>query len=152
MQGKRMSRRGLMQTIDTDRIEEAIRTAEKRTSGEIRVAVSALFWGDVFRAAERAFERLGMHRTRERNGVLLFVVPARRRFVVLGDSGIHDKVGQPFWDEVSRAMAECFRRGDFTAGLVRAIEVVAEQLSTHFPYDSATDRNELPDTIDFGKS
>ena len=87
--------------------------------------------------------------TRERNGVLIFVVPARRRFVILGDSGIHEKVGQPFWDKVTGAVSARFKEGDFTAGLVLGIDMIAGELRTHFPYDRSSDVNELPDEVDF---
>jgi uncharacterized membrane protein len=70
--------------------------------------------------------------------------------VVLGDSGIHERVGQEFWDRVAVAMSEHFRRGEFTEGIVHGIEVIGEQLSTHFPYQGADDVNELPDDVDFG--
>ena len=92
-----MTRRKLMRIVDRSRIKEAILRAERRTSGEICVSVSSLFWGNVKRAADKAFVRLGMTQTRQRNGVLLFVVPCRRRVVVIGDVGIHEKVGQEFW-------------------------------------------------------
>jgi uncharacterized membrane protein len=146
-----MSRRTLLGQVDAEKVKEAIRRAELATSGEIRVSVARLFWGDVYRAAARAFDRLGMHRTRQRNGVLFFVVPSRKRFAVLGDSGIHEKVGQEFWEKVTGAMSELFRSGDFTAGLVRGIDMVAEELKAHFPYDAASDVNELPDDVDFEK-
>ena len=95
-----------MVTIDKERIKQAIQKAERRTSGEIRVSVSPLFWGDVRKAAEKAFDRLGMTATKDRNAVLFFVVPARRKFVVLGDSGIHEKVGQEFWHHIVRTVSE----------------------------------------------
>src|SRR5207249_259557 len=101
----------------------AIHNAELRTSGEICVSVSRLFWGNVENAAQRAFQRLGMTKTRERNGVLLFVVPSRRKFVVLGDAGIHEKVGDEFWKTVAAAISEKFRAGDFTGGLLKGIAV-----------------------------
>jgi uncharacterized membrane protein len=139
-----------MVTIDKDRVVEAIRRAERRTSGEIRVAVLRPFWGSVRKAAEKAFVRMNMTATKERNGVLIFVVPLRHKFVVLGDTGIHDKVGPEFWHDVVRIVSEKFREHDFTEGLVRGIAAIGEQLSTHFPYDAATDKNELPDEIDYG--
>ena len=145
------SRRKLMSTIDVDRIKRAIQEAEHETSGEVRVSVAPYFWGPVRRVAERAFERLGMHKTQHRNGILFFVVPSRKRFVVLGDKGIHDHVGQDFWDSIAALLAEHFRKGEFTEGLVRAIGLAGEKLAAHFPYDPATDVNELPDDIDFGK-
>jgi len=137
-----------MVTIDKDRIKQVIQKAERRTSGEIRVSVSPLFWGNVRKAAEKAFERLGMTATKERNAVLFFVVPARRKFVVLGDSGIHDKVGQEFWHHIVRSVSEKFKQGDFTGGLVAGIEAVGEDLAKHFPYHAASDTNELPDGVD----
>ena len=150
MKPRFMTRKGLLRAIDPRRIEDAIRKAEQRTSGEIRVSVSRFFWGDVRRVGEQAFARLGMTATRQRNGILFFLVPSRRRFVVLGDEGIHGKVGQDFWDRVAAAVSERLREGDFTGGLVQGIETVGEQLALHFPFDPATDVDELPDGLDFG--
>ncbi len=150
MRPRFMTRKALLRAIDARRIENAIREAERRTSGEIRVSVSRFFWGDVRRVGERAFQRLGMTATRERNGILFFIVPARRRFVILGDEGIHAKVGQDFWERVAAAVSERLRKGDFTEGLVHGIETVGEQLAVYFPFDPATDANELPDDLDFG--
>ena len=144
-----MTRRKLMGIVGAGRIRDAIGAAERRTSGEICVSVSSLFWGNVRKAAERAFVRLGMTRTKERNGVLLFVVPSRRKFVILGDIGIHEKVGQEFWSRVADRIQERFREGDFTGGLAGAIEEVGERLAAHFPFDRASDLNELPDELDF---
>ena len=140
-----------MVSINKNRIKQAIQRAERRTSGEIRVSVSPLFWGDVRKAAEKAFERLGMSATKDRNAVLFFVVPTRRKFVVLGDSGIHEKVGEEFWHHLVRTVSEKFKEGDFTGGLVAGIEAVGEGLAKHFPYQAASDRNELEDDVDFGQ-
>jgi uncharacterized membrane protein len=134
--------------IDTERVLSSIKAAERRTSGEIRVSIAPFFWGSVERAAEKAFLRLGMARTREHNGVLFFVVPSRRAFMVLGDRGIHARVGQAFWDELAAVLSEHFRRGDFTEGLVAAVSKAADQLAAHFPYDPERDRNELDDEIE----
>jgi uncharacterized membrane protein len=140
----------MLQIIDTARVEQAIRKAERTTSGEIAVSISRLFWGDAEKAAWRAFERSGMTNTTGRNGVLIFVVPARRRFVVLGDSGIHSRVDEGFWRSVAAHLSEHFQEGDFTAGLVRAIEEIGEQLAAYYPYRAAIDVNELPNQVDFG--
>jgi uncharacterized membrane protein len=133
--------------INKERIKHAIQRAERRTSGEIRVSLSPPFWGDVWKAAESAFERLGMTATRDRNAVLFFVVPSRHRFVVLGDCGINQKVGDEFWLRIARALADSFRHGDFTGGLVAGIEAVGEGLARYFPH-RASDLNELPDEVD----
>lgn len=137
-----------MVSIDKERIKQAIQRAERRTSGEIRVSVARPFWGDVRKAAENTFERLGMTATKQRNAVLFFIVPSRHKFVVLGDRGIHEKVGQEFWQEIVRSLSERLKQGDITGGLVAGIEAVGEGLARHFPYHAHSDRNELPDDID----
>jgi uncharacterized membrane protein len=142
--------KNLLRSIDTRRIEDAIKAAERQTSGEIRVSIAPLFWGNVRRQADKTFQRLGMTATKGRNGVLFFIVPSRRRFVVLGDQGIHRHVGDEFWNAIASAMSDHFRRGDFTEGIVRGIQQVGERLATHFPYEGDRDVNELPDEVDFG--
>lgn len=143
-----MTRTQLQKAIDIAAVEAAIAEAEKRSSGEIRVSLSPFFWGSVHKAAERAFVRLGMTQTKLRNGVLFFVVPSRKSFMVLGDGGIHEKVGQGFWDEVAASLSEHFRRGEFTEGLVAGVTRAGEQLAVHFPYDREGDVNELPNMVD----
>jgi uncharacterized membrane protein len=145
-----MHRRRLFELLDGELVRKAIAEAEKRTSGEIRVSVARFFWGRVHPVAERAFRRLGMANTRQRNGILFFIVPARKRFVVLGDEGIHAQVGQDFWDGIAAGLAEHFRKGEFTEGLEAGIRAAADSLAVHFPYEPATDVNELPDDIDTG--
>lgn len=138
----------LVHGIDVARVEAAIRMAERATSGEIRVAVSRFyFWGDVRRAAAAAFSRLRMDRTRERNGVLLFVAPRLRRFAVIGDAGIHQRVSDAFWEQIAEILRAEFRAGDPTGGLERAIAAVGERLATCFPSVGPA-RNELPDRVD----
>jgi uncharacterized membrane protein len=143
-----MTRRKLMRIIDSSKLKEAIQKAEHRTSGQICVSVSSLFWGNVERAADKAFVRLGMIQTKHRNGVLLFVVPSRRKVVVIGDVGIHEKVGDEFWSLLVDKVAQRFKEGDFTEGLVRGVEEVGEQLATYFPFDPASATNELPDDVE----
>jgi uncharacterized membrane protein len=146
-----MTRKKLLQIVDQDKVKAAIENAERQTSGEICVSVAPLFWGSVEKAADKAFVRLGMTNTKDRNGVLFFVVPARRKFVVLGDRGIHERVGQEFWNSVAAAVSEKFRDGDFTGGLLGGIQKVGEQLATHFPYNASADKNELSNNVDFGE-
>jgi uncharacterized membrane protein len=92
-----------------------------------------------------------MSKTRLRNGILFFIVPSRKRFVVLGDEGIHAKVGQDFWDGIAAGMEDHFQKGEFTEGLEAGIRTAADSLAVHFPGEPATDVNELPDDIDTGK-
>ncbi len=146
-----MPRRRLVKVIDAERVKSAIREAERRTSGEIRVSVSRFFWGRLEPVAWRTFDRLGMRATKDRNGILFFIVPSRRRFVVLGDEGIHARVGQDFWKGVAAALSADFKKGAFTEGLLRGIAEAGERLAEHSPYEAAADKNELPDDIDFGR-
>jgi len=139
----------LSKCVDAKRVEQAIREAERATSGEIRVSVAHFFWGDVAKVAARAFRELGMERTRERNAVLIFLVPSRKRFIVMGDTGIHAAAGQAFWDKVAACLAAHFQRGEFTEGLVRGIQMLGEGLAEHFPGDGTAQGNELPDQVDF---
>lgn len=146
-----MTRRQLMRVIDTQTVEETIAAAERTTSAEILVSVAPLFWGDVYGNAQRAFERLGVAQTRERNGVLFFLVPSRRRFAVLGDEGIHARVGQEFWDEVRDVLGGAFHERAYTRGLVDAITTVGRRLADHFPARPEDNPNELSNAIDFGR-
>ncbi len=144
---RRSRRLGLW--VDVGRVERAIAEAERKSTAEVRVSVSRFFWGDVRHHAERAFRRLGMTNTEHRNGVLIFLVPSRRTMVVLGDEGIHEKVGQAFWDEVVKKASARFHAGHYTEGLLEAIESVAAPLAEHFPSEGGG-VNELPNQVDFG--
>jgi uncharacterized membrane protein len=149
-----MTRRGLLRRLDSRDIEAAIRRAESRSSGEIRVSVVGFFRGDSRRLGDAAFTRLGMAATRHRNGVLILLAPTRRTIVIVGDDGIHARVGDDFWRAVTRQLAGRFRGGEFTPGLIEAIERIGEGLAAHFPPGSGSeaDANELPDSIDRGGS
>jgi uncharacterized membrane protein len=133
--------------IDETDVVGAIRAAEQRTSGEIRVVVARRRSKDPLADAQKHFDRLGMTRTAARNGVLIFIAPKSRNFAVIGDSGVHEKCGDAFWRELAEAMSAQFRRGEFTGGLVHGIERAGELLAQHFPH-RPDDQNELPDTIE----
>ena len=132
--------------LDHARIVAAIRDAESRTTGEVRVHVTRRKPLDIETAARARFEKLGMAKTAERNGVLFYICPNQRRFRILGDAGIHEKCGDAFWQEVAAAMEESFRRGHFTDGLAAGIAKVGHVLAREFPR-RAGDANELPDDV-----
>ena len=123
----------LARHVDSERVLKAIERAEAGTSGVIRVTVAPHFWGSAHKAAEKAFHRLGLTRLPERNGVLIFVVPSRREFSIIGDRGIHEKVGQGFWDRVRDAMSKRIQEGDLTDGIVHGIQEAGKELAAHFP-------------------
>jgi uncharacterized membrane protein len=132
--------------LDNDRMVAAIAAAERTTSGEIRVYVSRRDVANAQQSAVRAFERLGMHKTKLRNAVLIYVAPKSQRFAIIGDEAVHAKCGQPFWDAVAAGMSERFRSGDMTGAIVHGIENAGKRLARHFPR-SRDDIDELPDTI-----
>lgn len=139
---------GFVEELDRDRIVGAIAGAEKETSGELRVHIQPTVRGaDIRTVAERTFERLGMTKTAERNGVLLFIASDDRRFTILGDSGIDQKVPPGFWDEIAAKLTIRFKNGEFTDGIVEALTSAGENLKKFFPRKEG-DVNELPDDID----
>ncbi len=129
-------------------IIDSIRSAERNTSGEIRVHLEDKCKGDIMKKAIKTFKRLGMEKTKDRNGVLLFLAPERKEFVILGDEGINNIVGQHFWEEERDLMLSYFREEKFAEGIAAAIEQIGEKLRAHFPYQS-DDQNELPDDISY---
>lgn len=131
-------------------VVQAIESFEKRTSGELRVHLEAgVEGGDLMAEAKRAFDKLGLTATREHNGVLFFVAVKERKFAVLGDSGIDQKVPKGFWDNVVASVGDRFKQGKFGEGLVEGIKMAGEQLAAHFP-PRADDVNELPNQISRG--
>ncbi len=128
------------------RIVDAVAAAEKITSGEIRVHLARKAGRNPYRAAVVVFRRLGMHRTEARNGVLIFLGLKKKRFAIIGDQGINEKVPDGFWEETSREMAGYFCRNDFAGGIVAGIASAGEKLAAFFPWQE-DDVNELPDEI-----
>lgn len=131
---------------EKDAIMAAIREAEKETSGEIRLHVEKRCPRDPVHRARQLFHELGMHHTRQRNGVLIYLSIDDHQVAIWGDEGIHEHVGQAFWDEEIALMTAYFKRGEYTEGICKAIVKVGENLKKYFPYH-ADDKNELPDEI-----
>ncbi|MGI8604037.1 MAG: TPM domain-containing protein [Verrucomicrobiales bacterium] len=132
--------------IDEKRVLAAIKAAEARTSGELRVFISSKAAIDPLAAAEKAFLDLGMDKTRERNGVLIFIAPKSRNFAIVGDEGVHVRCAPSFWEDVSAAIGEKLRSGSYTESIILGIERASTLLAEHFPM-SGQDKNELPDSL-----
>jgi len=131
------------------RVLEAIAAFERRTSGEIRVHLEGHVEGDLLQAARGAFERLGMARTAQRNGVLFYVAVGDRRLAVIGDAGIHERVEPGFWDHVVARVERGLAAGRPAEGLIEGVEAAGTALAEHFP-PRAGDVNELPDGLSRG--
>lgn len=134
---------------ERDRIMSAITRAEQATSGEIRVHVQRRCGADPCQDAARVFERLGMTRTAARNGVLVFIAWRDRRFAIIGDTGIHERVGEAFWGATTDAMTPHFAGGDLVAGIEAGVLAAGEALRRHFPHQR-DDKNELSNEISKG--
>ena len=133
-------------------IVEAIRNSERMTSGEVRVFVESKcrFMDPVDRAAELFFQ-LKMDKTDDRNGVLVYIAIKDRQLAIFGDQGIHQRVGQAFWEKEVKRMTDSFIRSNYAEGIRQCVIDIGEVLHQHFPYNNDTDKNELPDDIVFGK-
>ena len=133
--------------VNHEKVVAAIAAAELRTSGEIRVVVSRQACDDPVARAREAFQRHGMAATRERNAVLIYIAPKSQCFAIVGDEGVHQRCGDSFWQQVAQETGQHFRQGDYTGGLVLAVQRVGDLLAEHFPR-RADDVNELPDTLE----
>ena len=142
-----MRTREFLSKVEHDRIVRAIREAESKTSGEIRVFIQrGKLRADPLVAAQKKFHQLRMHKTRERNAVLVFVAPRAHKFAVVGDKAIHEKCGDEFWQRIVDGMRVHFQNEKFSHALVEAINEIGKLLAAHFP-KTAANANELPDQI-----
>jgi uncharacterized membrane protein len=137
---------------ERERIVEAVRFAEKRTSGEIRVFVeSRCRYVDALDRAAELFYRLEMERTDDHNAVLVYLAVKDRQLAVFGDENIHQKVGSGYWQKIVGNILENFNRDHFAEGIRQCVLQIGDALHEHFPFDNDTDKNELPDDIVFGR-
>ena len=144
--------KSLFTADESARIVEAIRGAEQRTSGEIRVFIESRcrFVDPLDRAAE-IFWNLKMDHTVYRNSVLLYVAVKDHQFAIFADTGIHEKLGNEFWQKEVNMMSRHFRENHYLEAILYVINDIGQALHVHFPYDPNADKNELPDDLVFGK-
>jgi uncharacterized membrane protein len=133
---------------DISRVEAKISAAEKRTSAEIKVIIDSKGVKDLRKRARKLFKKYGLYRTAQRNGVLILVEPSIRTFLIYGDKGIHEHVGQGFWDEVRDAMLACFKENRIADGLSIGIHLIGEILARFFPHHEG-DLNEISNRVAF---
>ncbi|MBD1385151.1 TPM domain-containing protein [Mucilaginibacter rigui] len=133
---------------EQQRIQQAVAAAEKSTSGEIRVCMEKTCSDNPLDRAAKYFAQLEMHKTKLRNGVLIYVATVDRKFAIIGDAGINSVVPADFWDSTKEAMLSHFKYGNLVEGIVTGITQAGEQLKKYFPH-LLNDKNELPDDIAF---
>ena len=142
-----MRAKEFLSLLDHERIVAAIAAAERTTSGEIRVFVErGQIAGEALPVAERKFQELGMHKTGERNAILIFVAPQAQKFAVVGDEGVHRQCGVEFWQHLVEAMRAHFTKAEFTEALTEAIDEAGQLLARYFPRQK-DDRDELSNQV-----
>ena len=136
--------------IDEAAVVKAIGEAERATSGEIRVYISHSTRQDPMLYAQKRFKKLGMEKTRDRNAVLLYLVPLTRKFAIIGDTAVHAKCGERFWKEACEEFTRTVHDQSMTQAIVKTIHKIGSLLAEHFPC-RPDDQNELPDGIEGGR-
>ena len=135
---------------DESAVVQAIQEAEKKTSGEVRVHIEKKCpKKDPIKRAINLFQKLRMHKTNLRNGVIVYVATEDHLLAIWGDEGIHAKVGQEFWESTLITLQEDFKTNQIKNGLTKALLDIGEKLQQHFPYQK-DDKNELDDSISYG--
>lgn len=135
--------------IDKQQVEKAISQLEQKSSAELRVYVESKMPKQASSGVERAlqiFNELGMQETEAHNGVLIYVAFKSHQCSIIGDHGIHQYVGEQFWQQQCDVMVSHFRQGDYTQGIVAAIENTGKELALHFPIQP-NDKNELDNEV-----
>jgi uncharacterized membrane protein len=133
---------------EQQRIRTAIEDAEKHTSGQIRVCIEKTCSESPLDRATKYFHKLNMHKTKHRNGVLVYVATVDRKFAIIGDGGINKVVPPDFWDSTKEDMLEHFKLGDLVEGIVTGLKIAGDHLQKYFPH-GVNDTNELSDDIAF---
>lgn len=136
----------LFSDLEQEKIAHAIADAEQATSGEIRIAVEKHCPNDPFERATQYFDQLGMDKTSQRNGVLIYLAHVDHKFAIIGDSGINSRVPEDFWETTKIAMTAHFAKGDLADGIIAGVALAGEKLALFFPPQMG-DINELPNDI-----
>ena len=135
---------------ESAKINSAIKEAEGKTSGEIKLVIVRHCWGKIETKAAKIFRELGLNKTKERNCVLILFIVTNHEFLIHGDQGIHDRVGQGFWDDVRDKMVVAFKQDEFSEGISQGVSLIGEKLSRFFPYQR-NDIDEISDEIIYRK-
>lgn len=145
-------KRELLPSSEQQQVVDAIKEAERQTSGEVRVFMESrcAYINAVDRASE-IFFKLKMDKTTHKNAVLVYIAVTDRQMALYGDEGIYIKTGgDPYWNKELDLMRSFLQQGKMVEGICRCVSDIGIVLSEHFPYDGRTDKNELPDDIVFG--
>ncbi len=142
--------RAFLSDDDLEAVARAVTEAERHTSAEVRVHLDHSCNGDALQQAIKVFERLGMHKTAARNGVLVYISVTDRKLAVIGDRGIHERAGEAYWRGLVAAVRERMRQQQSRDGLIHAIAEMGRELGRHFP-PRPGDNKELSDDVSLGR-
>lgn len=135
---------------DREQISSAISAIEAKTTAELRVHIETKCPSkDPLKRAQELFKKLGMHKTQERNGVLIYIATESRNFAIFGDQGIHEKVSANYWQQEKDLLLKAFINEEYVSGLIQCIEDIGAKLALYFP-GQINDRNELTNEVSFG--
>ena len=135
---------------EQERVVKAIESAELNTSGEIRVHIESFCSGDSLERAIYIFEKIGMHKTVQRNGVLIYIAFRSHKLAIIGDDGINSKVAENFWQQEIELLSDYIKKGKAADGLMAVIEAIGNRLNEIFPHKEG-DINEQSNEISFGE-
>lgn len=141
----------LISKQDGKAIVDAIKEAESHTSGEIRLHIENHCKQDVLDRAAEVFSVLNMHKTKLRNGVLIYMALKDKKFAIIGDAGINQKLDDHYWGDIKEHMVSRFKSGSIIMGLCEGIGMVGQKLKEKYPA-AANDKNEITDEISFGNN
>ena len=136
----------MLTASEKEEIQESIRLAELKTSGEIRVHIDKKCDSDPFEKAITIFNKLKMYQTRDRNGVLIYLSFSDRKLAIIGDEGINNVVPTDFWESTKNELIFRFKRNEFAQGIIDAVTEAGKQLKQYFPV-KLDDKNELSNEI-----
>ncbi len=139
---------GVFSKEDQQRIQIAIEDAETHTSGQIRVCIEKSCKENIIKRATKYFQKLGMHKTKLRNGVLIYVATVDRKFAIIGDIDINNAVQENFWNDTKETMLRYFEKGNLIEGIVSGLNIAGDHMKKKFPHQP-NGKNELSDNIAF---
>lgn len=128
-------------------IVTSIRTVEKHCTAELHVHLAGRIKKGIEQDAQLVFKKLKLYKTEHRNSVLIYVIPPLKKFIVLGDIGIHSKVKEEFWQEVAHKISDTIRERDIVHGILKGIELIGIRLTEYFPSTGKSNPNEISDEI-----
>lgn len=136
----------MLNNEELKQIEQLISEGEQKTSGEIRVHIDNSCETDPYQRGVQVFHELKMHETKERNGILIYLDFTHRKLAIIGDVGIHEKVGNEFWENTKTELINEFKNSNFLNGVCKSVLILSEKLANYFP-DSDSNSNELSNEV-----